>query len=401
MNAEELKTWLKLFFTLNEAQRRWASAQKSIELGYGGIEKIHKITGISRTTIIRGRKELMDNSKKILEEKAIRSPGGGRKTVDFHDPELRINLKKILDETTIGDPMTPLLWTSKSCRTIASELTASGCKVSYRTVWKLLVEEGYSLQANRKDLEATSSHPDRDKQFQKICKTVTSFIKKGNPVISVDAKKKEDIGNFKNNGRVWADKGKGKKVGAYDFPSLSEGTAIPYGTYDVGRNEGFVNIGISHDTAEFAVQSILTCWNNVGKKNYSNAKELLICADSGGSNGASNRLWKAELQNFSDKTSLKVSICHYPPGTSKWNKIEHKMFSFISINWRGKPLESYQTVINLIGSTKTKNGLKIRAKLDKRMYNTGIEISNEEMEHLLIAYNSSLPKWNYTISPRI
>ena len=400
MEEHDFKTWLRLFFTLNESQRRWFAAQKSLELGYGGIEKIHKITGISRTTIIKGRKELQNFGKKMPSNEHVRHAGGGRKTVDFHNPEIRNDLEKLLEETTIGDPMSPLVWTAKSCRTLASELTKMGHKVCHKTVWTMLTEQGYRLQANRKDLEG-KSHPDRNKQFDEICNLTKSFIKTGDPVISVDTKKKEKVGDFKNNGRVWAKKGNGKKVNAYDFENLASGTAIPYGTYDPKYDEGLVNVGISHDTAEFAVQSISKWWYSVGKTHYSKCGRILICADSGGSNGSKVRLWKAELQKFADKIGLKVYVCHYPPGTSKWNKIEHRMFSFISINWRGKPLKTYETVINLISNTSTKNGLKISAKIDKRSYEKGIKITDEEMESLDIHYNRSLPDWNYSIWPRI
>ena len=301
-------------------------------------------------------------------------------------------------ETTGGDPMSAIRWTCKSVRKISDELFKKGHDVSSSTIHRLLKEMGYSLQSNKKSL-SRENNPDRDRQFCMINRKVKRFINEGNPVISVDTKKKELVGVFKNPGKSWRKKEDPLLVEDHDFPSRSLGKAIPYGTYDIGRNEGLVNVGISLDTAEFAVNSIMRWWNEFGVRNYLNSRELLICADGGGSNGSNNRLWKYCLQRFSDKAGLEITVAHYPPGTSKWNKIEHRMFSYISSHWSGQPLESYEAIINLIGSTTTKKGLKIKAKLDKRKYKKGKKISDEDFSMIKILKNRALPKWNYTISP--
>ena len=305
----------------------------------------------------------------------------------------------IMDENTAGDPMSLLRWTNKSTTAIAKELTRQGHRISDETVRRRLIELDYCLQSNRKNLEGGS--PDtRDEQFRYINSQVKKFLSLDEPVLSVDTKKKEQVGNFKNSGRIWRRKGKPKEVNMHDFPSLGDGPAIPYGAYNVNRNEGFVNVGITHDTAEFAVESIRRWWKYIGRRYYPEAKRLLICADSGGSNGNRNRAWKYYLQSFVDENSLDVTVCHYPPGTSKWNKVEHRMFSYISMNWRGQPLVSYEAVVNLIGATRTSTGLRVKAKLDEKAYETGVKISDEQMETVKWKPHKKNPQWNYTIMPR-
>jgi Rhodopirellula transposase. len=391
---------LKIIPTLNEAQTRWFIAKEAISLGRGGLKYMHELTGISRPTILRGIEEIK-NEKTLGVPERLRAKGGGRKTLEHDLPGLQQSLKKIMEETTAGDPMNALLWTCKSTYKIAEELTKQGYAISQRSVHKKLLEMDYSLQLNVKHKEGTGKdHPNRDQQFMHINAIVKKFFSQENPVISVDAKKKELVGEFKNNGRTWRQKENPKKVNAYDYPSLAEGKATPYGAYDLQHNEGFVNVGMTHDTSEFAVNSILQWWNCMGKIHYPNAEKLLICADGGGSNGSRNRLWKYYLQKLSDALGIQVSVCHYPPGTSKWNKIEHKLFSFISLNWRGEPLISYETIVNLIGSTTTKQGLLVKAKLDKKNYEKGKKISNSEMEKINIKYDKVNPLWNYVIKPR-
>jgi len=395
---DELKAWLRVLPTLNEAQRRWSAAAKAMELGRGGIRRVRELTGLSQPTIIKGIQEL--RSRKPLDTTGrIRQAGAGRKRVEESDPGLTRALKRIMDENTAGDPMNLLRWTNKSTRHIAEELTRQGHGTSYQTVRRRLGEMGYSLQSNVKNYEGVSPAV-RDEQFRYINALVKKFLGRGAPVLSVDTKKKEKVGNFKNPGRNWRLKGQPVKVNVYDFPHLAKGKAIPYGTYDVGRNEGFVNVGTSHDTAEFAVESIRRWWKMFGRRRYPIARVLLVCADGGGSNGSRNRGWKYHLQEFADQTGIELTVCHYPPGTSKWNKIEHRMFSFISLNWRGQPLVSYETVVNLIGATRTKTGLQIRAVLDPQMYLKGVKIPNDEMDRLNIHRHRVLPQWNYTITPK-
>ncbi len=398
MNSEHIEvSWLKFFNTLDEAQRRWAASAKSLEKGYGGISEISRITGLSRTTISLGIKELQQNDPLRKKPDQIRQQGGGRKAVLKSDLVLKREIDRILLETTAGDPMSRLTWTCKSVRTIANELQAKGHEISFKTVNRILHELDYSLQANRKTL-SQANDTDRDAQFIQINTQVKRFIRQGQPIISVDAKKKELVGKFKNPGKKWQKKGNPEKVEDHDFRSRAEGVAIPYGAYDLKRNEGFVNVGVTSDTAEFAVNSIKQWWSYFGRKHYPDARKILICADGGGSNGSRNRLWKLSLQKFSKKTGLTITVCHYPPGTSKWNKIEHRMFSYISINWRGKPLESYETIVNLIGSTTTKKGLKIKAKIDEKIYTKGKKVSDEEFSEINIEFDKKLPRWNYSIS---
>ncbi len=385
--------WLKLFNHQTEIQKRLFAGEKALELGYGGIVEVSKITGLSRTTITKGIKELKEQHLNIQQ---VRKKGSGRKKVEEKQKNLKLGLEKILDENTAGDPMSVLKWTCKTTRTISANLKEKGFSISHQTVCKLLSEMGYSLQVNKK-MVGTGNHPDRDAQFQYINKQVKSFIKQENPVISVDTKKKELIGDFKNPGASWNKKGQAPKVKDHDFRSYAEGIAIPYGAYDVNENKGFVNVGVSSDTSEFAVNSIRMWWQTIGMKQYSKSNELLICADGGGSNSSRSRAWKFYLQKFANETGLSITVCHYPPGTSKWNKIEHRMFSFISMNWKGKPLESYQAIINLIGGTKTKKGLTIQAKLDEKEYAKGIKISDEELMAINLKQHEKHPKWNYSI----
>lgn len=390
------KYWNKIFNTLDENQKRWFAAQKSIEIGYGGVTQVRKLINMSRTTITKGIKEL--KYEDALKTK-IRKEGGGRKSIKVTNENIIKELELIMDENTAGDPMSSLKWTCKSTRNIAEELNKKGYKVSYHTVYNLLTEAEYTLQGNKKTI-GKYSNQERDAQFRYINFTVKKFIANNEPIISVDTKKKELVGNFKNNGQTWRKKGQSKLVNDHDFCSLGKGIAIPYGAYDIQKNEGFVNIGITADTAEFAVNSIRQWWQLIGKKNYPNAKKLLICADGGGSNGSRSKIWKLNLQKFTDETGLNITVCHYPPGTSKWNKIEHKMFSFISMNWKGIPLESYEMIINLIGGTKTSKGLRIKAKLDTKEYEKGIKISEEEFDRINIYLHKQYPKWNYSIKER-
>ncbi|MBT9147925.1 MAG: hypothetical protein DDT32_01693 [Syntrophomonadaceae bacterium] len=389
---------LKVLDTLNESQARWFIAMLAMMLGHGGIKKMYELTSLSRPTIIKGIKELK-TKEKLADGEKVRCSGGGRKRIEERNPKISNVLKHIMDETTAGDPMSLLKWTSKSIYQISDQMQTLGHSISKDTVHRRLKEMGYSLQANVKVKEG-GNHKDRDRQFRYISNLGKEFMRKRDPVISVDAKKKERIGDFKNPGKKWHPKGSPQEVNVYDFPSLSKGTAIPYGTYDIQKNNGIVNVGISHETAEFAVESIRKWWRQFGHQQYPHAKRILISADGGGSNGSRNRAWKFYLQLLSDEISLPITVCHYPPGTSKWNKIEHRMFSFISMNWRGQPLVSYETVVNMISATTTKSGLKIKAFLDRNDYKTGIKISDKQIKKLNIKQHKLHPQWNYTIIPR-
>jgi hypothetical protein len=392
--------WLKVFRTLNEFQARLFAADKALDLGRGGVSRLTALTGLSRTTITKAVKEL-EGSRKLanLGKGRVREVGGGRRRIEQVDPAVPDLLKKILAETTAGDPMSLLRWTSKSTRTMAEELTRLGHPITWVTVARCLDDMGYSLQANRKTKEGPQ-HANRDTQFRYINRQVKALLGAGDPVISVDAKKKEVVGPFKNAGRTWRPKGRPKEVNTKDFPSLAEGKALPYGIYDTGRNRAVVNVGVTHDTAEFAVESIRRWWKLDGRKAYPAARRLLICADAGGSNGNRLRLWKLNLQYLADQIQLPITVCHYPPGTSKWNKIEHRLFSFISLNWKGQPLINYETIVNLIGGTKTRTGLKVKAVLDTNDYEIGIEVSDEELKDVRLRRHTVHPAWNYTISPR-
>jgi len=396
--AQADQLMLKVLGTLNEAQARWFVAREVLARGRGGLWAMHQATGMSRPTILKGIREL--RAKKALPTgERVRRPGGGRKRLEALDPGWERALDQIMDENTAGDPMSLLRWTNKSTARIAEELKRQGHPTSDETVRRRLRELGYSLQGNVKSQEEGSGLG-RDEQFGYLNRQVKKYLAAGEPVLSIDAKKKERVGNFKNSGQTWRPKGEPLEVNIYDYPHLGEGPAIPYGTYDVLRNQGFVNVGMAHETAEFAVESLRRWWKFFGGRHYPRTRRLLLCADGGGSNGARNRAWKYHLQQFADQLGLEVTVCHYPPGTSKWNKIEHRMFSFISLNWKGQPLVSYETVVNLIGATRTKTGLRIKAALDTRQYEAGVKISDEEMERINLRPHSTNPFWNYTISPR-
>lgn len=381
---------------LNEKQRRVLAAAEAKSYGRGGIQTIARITGMCRQTIYRGLEDLEAGES----SERIRKPGGGRKKLRNQNPELIASIEELIDPVTRGDPESPLRWTCKSLRNLEESLVQAGHSVSYRTVARILTELEYSLQANRKTSEGKKDHPDRDSQFQYINKQAKIFLRNGEPVISVDTKKKELVGNYKNAGQEWEKKGHAVKVLSHDFPDPKMPKAVPYGVYDIGENTGWVNVGIDADTAEFAVESIRQWWRLMGKKRYPTATEILVCADSGGSNGYRSHLWKRELQKLSSQQGLRITVCHFPPGTSKWNKIEHRLFSYISMNWRGRPLTDYQTVVNLIASTTTKNGLIIKSRLDRKTYQRGIKVSSAELKNLKLRHHKFHGEWNYTIEPK-
>jgi hypothetical protein len=386
--------------TLNEFQARLFVADKALDQGRGGISRMSELTGMSRTTITRAVAELTGRRNlQTADEKRIRAAGAGRKKVEEVDWQLKEELTRIVEETTAGDPMSALRWTNQSTQSMAEELTRRGHPVSDKTVARCLLELGYSLQLNRKTKEGRQ-HPDRDAQFRYINRQEAMFRASGDPVISVDTKKKELVGAFQNKGRTWRPQGQPYEVNVHDFPSQAKGKAIPYGTYDVLQNRAVVNVGISHDTSEFAVESIRRWWKMDGRRRYSAASRLLICADGGGSNSSRARAWKLNLQALADEVGIPITVCHYPPGTSKWNRVEHRLFSFISLTWKGKPLWNYETIVNLIGSTRTKTGLKVKAILDTNEYETGIEVSKQQMAELQIRRHKKHPDWNYTLSPR-
>ncbi len=389
----------KLAPLFNEQQKRLWAAAETMYLGYGGVSIVQRATNLSRSTIHIGINELNEGLSQEQIER-IRRKGGGRDALEELYPNLLSELKELLESCTRGDPMQPLLWTSKSVGHLTRELHQKGYVISDETVAKLLHKLGYSLQSNRKTVEG-AQHLGRDAQFQYINEKVKEFQAEGEPVISVDTKKKELIGNFKNSGKEWCLKGQPVEVHVYDFEENGKrDKAIPYGIYDITWNTGWVNVGTDHDTAEFAVESIRRWWNKMGRSVYPNAKHLLITADSGGSNSSRNRLWKVELQKFANETDLKVVVCHLPPGTSKWNKIEHRLFCHITKNWRARPLVNYEVVINLISNTKTKQGLKVNVELDRKQYPTGKKISNGLMRLVKVVYRKDGEKWNYTITPR-
>jgi hypothetical protein len=383
--------------------RLWAAAEARA-LGFGGGAIVTAATGIRSKRISQGQHDLDEleaapPTDKPREQR-IRRPGAGRKPLTEKDPTLLEDLESLVDPVTRGDPESPLRWTSKSTEKLAEELLAMGHQVSPRTVASLLGDLDYSLQANKKTTEG-KQHPDRNAQFEHINAQAEAFQERGQPVISVDTKKKELVGDFKNGGQEWQPKGEPVPVRVHDFLDKKLGKAIPYGVYDIGRNNGWVNVGVDHDTAEFAVASIERWWTAMGRSVYADASELLITADGGGSNGSRNRLWKASLQSFADKTGLAVTVCHLPPGTSKWNKIEHRLFSQISQNWRGRPLISHEVIVNLIAATTNAGGLRVKAKLDRRVYPKGISISDETMSQLRLEPNTFHGEWNYTIRPRL
>jgi transposase len=382
---------------LNERSRRLLAASEALVIGRGGISAVSRATGLSRQVISNGIKELQD--KERANDHRVRRKGGGRKKTVSKDQSLQEDLERLVEPMTRGDPESPLRWTSKSVRTLAQELRKLGHQVSHQLVSELLHLLGYSLQANRKTHEG-GEHIDRDAQFEHINTQAKTFLAEGEPVISVDAKKKELVGDFKNPGREWHPKGEPEEVRVYDFPIEEQGRVTPYGIYDQGRNAGWVNVGIDHDTAEFAVESIRRWWNEAGQYQYPKAMRLLMTADGGGSNGSRVRLWKWELQRFADETGLEITVCHFPPGTSKWNTIEHRLFSFISQNWRGKPLVNYEVILKLIAATKTRTGLTVESRLDTNSYPSGRKISDEQIKTLSIQRDDFHGEWNYTIFPR-
>ena len=397
MEIESLQAkYSALVPVLTERSRRLWAATEARALGHGGIALVERATGISRSTIVRGLRDL--ESDQTLSADRTRRPGGGRKRTTAKDPTLREDLDSLVEPTSSGAPDSPLRWTSKSVRRLAEELQAMGHVASHRLVADLLHESGYSLQANRKTREGTS-HPDRDAQFRYINNQVRRFHRRGQPAISVDTKKKELVGDFKNAGREWRPKGMPEEVRVHDFPIPEQGKAIPYGVYDLGRNEGWVNVGIEHDTASLAVQSIRRWWEGMGQPAYPGADSLLITADSGGSNGSRLRLWKWELHQLASDTGMSITVCHFPPGTSKWNKIEHRLFSYIAMNWRGKPLTSLAVIVNLIGSTTTAAGLRVRAEIDRGTYAKGITVSDHQMGTIRLKRHAFHGDWNYTIHP--
>jgi Rhodopirellula transposase DDE domain len=386
---------------LTERMRRQWAAAEALALGHGGVSLIAEVTGLSRTTITAGIRELRAGTvgaTEPLDPSRCRRPGGGRPFLEIDDTTLIRDLEELVDPATRGDPMSPLLWTCKSTRQLAEALKGKGHSVSHRTVGALLGCLGYSLQANRKTREG-SAHPDRDAQFRHVSRRVLAFQKAGQPVVSVDTKKKENLGDFKNGGAEWHPKGEPEKVRAKDFPDKELGKAIPYGVYDLTCGQGWVSVGIDHDTARFAVQTIRRWWADMGKPTYPKAEAVLITADGGGSNGSRNRLWKLALQEWATESGLKVSVCHFPPGTSKWNKIEHRMFCHITKNWRGRPLTSSAVVVNLIAATTTTSGLTIHAELDEGEYPAGTKVSEAEFADIRLVYNKFHGEWNYTILP--
>lgn len=384
---------------LDEKGRRLWCASEAIALGRGGVSSVARATGVSRTTISEGSKEL-SRKKPAPPAGRVRRPGGGRKLAEAKDQTLASDLEELLEPATRGCPESPLRWTSKSTQKLADELNKDVRRASDRLVARLLKKMKYSLQSNRKTQEG-GDHPDRDRQFQFISEKTKAFQKRNQPVISVDTKKKENIGNFKNNGREYHKKGEAPEVNVYDFIDKEKGKVAPYGVYDLDKNSGWVSVGISSDTAKFAVNSIRSWWYEMGKAVYLDADELYINGDGGGSNGSRNRLWKVELQTLANELKLAIHVSHFPPGTSKWNKIEHRMFSFISKNWRGKPLIDRATVVNLIGNTTTKKGLTIRVKLDENIYEKGIKISDEELARINLQKEEFHGEWNYTITPEL
>jgi hypothetical protein len=380
-------------------RRQWAAAE-ALQLAWGGISCVAKATAISRTTILAGIRELKaQESTESFPSPNIRRPGAGRKPLVDVDPGLWAALDALVDPMTRGHPETPLRWTCKSTRRLAEELCRQNHPISDRTVASLLSEAGYSLQANRKTREG-KNHPDRNGQFEYISCQVQRLQKRGQPVVSVDTKKKELVGDFKNAGQEWRPKGDPEKVRVHDFKDKKLGKAIPYGVYDVANNQGWVSVGIDHDTAYFAANSIRHWWEDMGSKRFPRASEVMITADGGGSNSCRSRLWKVALQGLADQLGLTLKVCHFPPGTSKWNKVEHRLFSYITSNWRGQPLLSHQTVVNLIASTTTTTGLTVQAALDTNVYETGIKVSDEEMAKLRLTPCKFHGEWNYTIAPR-
>jgi hypothetical protein len=385
---------------LDERRRRQWAAAEAREIGYGGVSVVARATGLARSTIHAGVRDLrLSRRQRVRAAERTRRAGGGRRSLTTSDPDLISALLALIEPTTRGDPESPLRWTCKSTTQLASELTGQRHPVSPRTVATLLKGAGYSLQGNLKTREGTS-HPDRDAQFRYLTRLITACHQHGQPAISVDTKKKELVGDFKNGGREWRPHGQPLPVRVHDFLDPALGKAIPYGVYDLANNEGWVSVGIDHDTAEFAVNAIRRWWTRMGRHRFSRTRTLLITADGGGSNGPRSRLWKWALQRLADDFDLTLSVCHFPPGTSKWNKIEHRLFSFISQNWRGKPLVNHQAIVNLIAATTTRTGLRVKAALDTRRYQTALQIPDEVFARLRITPHAFHGDWNYTIAPR-
>jgi hypothetical protein len=399
VDSEQLvrQKWRLLKATMDERARRlWAGAEAGA-IGYVGVVAVARATGMAISTVRKGRDEVRAGARPDDVVKVRRS--SGKRPFEVARPEVWPALEKLVDPLTRGDPESPLRWTCKSTHALSAELFAQGIRVSDKMVAKLLREHGYSLQAPNKSVEGTQ-HPDRNAQFEHINAKAQDCIARGIPVISVDTKKKELVGNFKNAGREWQPQGEPELVDVHDFPSDAVGTAIPYGVYDLAANDGFVSVGVDHDTPVFAVTSIEAWWKQVGSKRYPNAREIFITADAGGSNGYRSHVWKQQLQRIADKLNIAIRVSHFPPGTSKWNKVEHRLFSFISINWRGRPLRTYETLINLIGNTTNRGGLVVRARLDRRKYATGKKVSAKEIRELKIERDDFHGDWNYVIKPR-
>lgn len=401
MTDRRIVEWIRAKFQglegeLEERSRRRWAAVEAVSLGRGGMSTVAEATGLARSTIQRGIQEL--DSPAVVPLGYQRRPGAGRRRLEEVDAGLQSALERLVEPSSRGDPQSPLRWTCKSTRRLAKELTAQGHAVSHTTVADLLKQAGYSLQANRKTREG-KSHPDRDAQFRYLNERVQSQQRRGQPAISVDAKKKETLGNLKNPGQSWRPRGQPLEVDTHDFPDPQKGKAVPYGVYDLRHNEAWVNVGISSDTAEFAVASIRRWWKRLGRRRYPKAKRLLITADSGGSNGSRTRLWKLELQKLSNELGLEIEVCHFPPGTSKWNKIEHRLFCHVTRNWRGQPLETYEIVVNLIGSTTTAAGLQVHATLDTATYHKGKKVTNAVMRTINLMPADFHGEWNYIIRP--
>jgi hypothetical protein len=384
-----------LWILLDERARRLVAANEAQSLGYGGISKVRRACGLSRKAIAKGIRELIEGN--VLTGR-VRRLGAGRKQTSVRDPDILISLENLIEPQTRGDPESPLRWICKSTRTLAAQLTQQKHRISHEKVAQLLRDQNYSLQSNRKTKEG-DDHPDRDAQFRHINAEVKRALTQGIPVISVDTKKKELIGNYINAGKKWTPSNNPLEVNGHDFPSPDVPRAYPYGIYDLARNRGFVNVGTDHDTGAFAVASIRGWWRSEGCALYPKARSLLITADGGGSNGSRLRLWKLELQKMADSTGLSISVCHFPPGTSKWNKVEHRLFSFISSNWRGQPLRDYETIVNLIARTTTAKGLQVTCRLDRRKYPTGKVITDEVFAKVNMMRNTFHGDWNYTIRP--
>lgn len=398
IHVQIAKKYQQLSPFLNEkAKRLWCASEASM-IGRGGVSIVKQATNISRPTIIKGLKELSEPTSTVGIMR-VRGIGGGRKPITKKSPEVLVALDKLIDPVTRGDPENPLRWSSKSTIKLAKELNSQGYKITQQSVYNLLKQQKYSMKSNRKSQEGKEDHPDRDAQFNFINKQAKRFQEQALPVLSVDTKKKENLGNFKNNGKEWSTKGKHTEVLTHDFPDEELGKVAPHGIYDINKNQGWVSIGISSDTAEFAVNSIRNWYTQMGKSQYSKIKKIMITADCGGSNNYKSRLWKYELQNLANELKLEILVCHFPPGTSKWNKIEHRLFAQISQNWRGKPLINLQTIVELIGNTATTTGLTVKVVVDKNKYETGKKILDEDFKKINIKKYKFHGDWNYIIKP--